>query len=88
MPTAPAPFTLASCASLEKVHAAHAKLQEVLDSDAAPEQFRSLIAALLPEYTPWVSQPGQTAAFSPLAQADPARVAAQRSADTPSANGI
>ena len=55
---------------LEKVHAAHAKLQEVLDSGATIEQFRSLIAALLPEYTPWVSQPGQTAPCSPLAQAE------------------
>jgi FlaA1/EpsC-like NDP-sugar epimerase len=72
---------------LEEVRASQAKLQEVLDS-ATPEQFRSLIAALLPEYTPWVSQPGQTAPFSPLAQADQARVAARRSADTPSADGI
>ena len=55
---------------LEKVQAAHAKLQEVLDSGATIEQFRSLIAALLPEYTPWVSQPGQTAPCSPLAQAE------------------
>ncbi|MCX6928133.1 MAG: polysaccharide biosynthesis protein, partial [Verrucomicrobia bacterium] len=54
---------------LEDVRASFAKLQEALDSDT-PEQFRSLIAALLPEYTPWVSPPGRLASFSPLAQAE------------------
>ena len=38
--------------ALEEVHALHARLQEVPGS-ATPEQFRSLIATLLPEYTSW-----------------------------------
>ncbi|MCX6913527.1 MAG: nucleoside-diphosphate sugar epimerase/dehydratase, partial [Verrucomicrobia bacterium] len=37
---------------LEAVRAFHARLQEVPDS-ATPEQFRSLLATLLPEYTSW-----------------------------------
>jgi FlaA1/EpsC-like NDP-sugar epimerase len=37
---------------LEAVRAFHARLQEVPDS-ATPEQFRLLLATLLPEYTSW-----------------------------------
>ena len=49
---------------LDQVRATLAKLKDAIDS-STPEQLRSMMAAVLPEYTPWIPQRSQPTASLP-----------------------
>jgi FlaA1/EpsC-like NDP-sugar epimerase len=54
---------------LDQVRATLAKLKDAIDS-STPEQLRSMMAAGLPEYAPWIPQSGQSFSLSPLAEGE------------------
>jgi len=52
---------------LDHVRAVLAKFRDALHT-STPDQLRSMLADVLPEYTPWVPQPGPSLSCSPLAR--------------------